>query len=183
MEPITNATPCFFTQQLFLIGTYNADGSPHFAPISWVSFSGGPPCCLVITIDGNTGKKQTTRNIERTGMLSATVVTPDMLPYVEQHNSSTRRQDAAVAWDVLPGNTLPVPLLRDAVWSYECEVIQTVQIGGCPTHFAAFRQVNVRKDIQALDFIDLRTVNPVIYSPWNYFTVGEHLGKIGDYAG
>lgn len=182
MEPITTDTPCFFTQQLFLIGTQNADGSPHFAPISWISFTGGPPCCLVISIDGNTRKKQTALNIERTGLLSATVVTADMLPYVEQHNDATMRQGANAAWDVLPGNTLDVPLLRDAVWSYECEVIQTVPIGGCTTYFAAFRQVNVRQDIQALDFIDLRKVDPVIYAPWHYFTVGRHLGQIGDFA-
>lgn len=61
-------------------------------------------------------------------------------------------------------------------------MIQTVHIGGCDTHFAAFRHVNVREDIQKLDFVDLREINPVIYSPGNYFTVGEHIGKIGDYS-
>jgi hypothetical protein len=47
---------------------------------------------------------------------------------------------------------------------------------------AAQPGVNVREDVQALDFIDLCAINPVVYSPNHYFTVGEHLGKIGDYA-
>ncbi len=182
MEPITKDSTCFFTQQLFLIGTYNEDGSANFAPISWISFTWGPPCCLVISINGITRKKQTTMNIERTGVLSATIVTPDLLPFAEQHNRATQRDGVSIVQEIENGNVLNVPLLKGAKWSYECEIIQTVHIGGCDTHFAAFRHVNVREDIQKLDFIDLREINPVIYSPNNYFTVGEHIGKIGDYA-
>ena len=183
MELITENSMCFFTQQPFLIGTYDEDGSPHFAPISWISFTGGPPCCLVISVYGGKRKKQTTVNIERDGVLSATVVTPDLLPFVEQHNRATSREGLLLSQETEAGKKLCVPLLKNAKWSYECEVIQTVTIGDCPTYFAAFRQVNVREDIQKLDFIDLRAVNPVIYGPEHYFRVGEHLGQIGDYSG
>ena len=182
MEPITKDTACFFTQQVFLIGTYDEDGSARFAPISWVSFTWGPPCCLVISINGLTRKKQTSENIQRTGLLSATIVTPDLLPFAEQHNKGTYREGVLIPQEIEPGHVLQVPLLKDAKWSYECEVIKTVTIGECDTHFAAYSQVNVREDIQRLDFVDLRQINPVIYSPEHYFTVGEHLGKIGDYA-
>jgi flavin reductase (DIM6/NTAB) family NADH-FMN oxidoreductase RutF len=182
MEAINEHSACFFTQQLFLIGTYDEDETANFAPISWISFTGGPPCCLVISINGASRKKQTTLNIERTGLLSATVVTPNLLPFVEQHNLATQREGVVIPHAVEPGKTLNVPLLKGAKWSYECEVIQSVRIGSCDTHFAAFKGVNVREDIQALDFIDLCAINPVVYSPNHYFTVGEHLGKIGDYA-
>jgi flavin reductase (DIM6/NTAB) family NADH-FMN oxidoreductase RutF len=182
MEAITDRSACFFTQQLFLIGTYNEDGTANFAPISWISFTAGPPCCLVISVYGGERKKQTAQNIERTGLLSATVVTPDLLPFVEQHNLATRREDVVIPHEVEPGKALNVPLLKGAKWSYECEVIQSVRVGECDTCFAAFKRVNVREDVQALDFIDLCAINPVVYSPNHYFTVGEHLGKIGDYA-
>jgi flavin reductase (DIM6/NTAB) family NADH-FMN oxidoreductase RutF len=185
MEAINERSACFFTQQLFLIGTYNADGRANFAPISWISYTAGPPCCLVISVYGGERKKQTALNIERTGCLSATVVTPDLLPFAERHNLSSRREDVVFhsSQVVTPGRVLEVPLLEGAKWSYECEVIQSVRIGVCDTYFAAFKRVNVLGDIQALDFIDLRAINPVVYSPDHYFTVGEHLGKIGDYSG
>ncbi|MCE5343286.1 MAG: flavin reductase [Eubacteriales bacterium] len=183
MEPITENSMCFFTQQPFLIGTYDSDGSAHFAPISWISFTAGPPCCLVISIYGGGQKKQTAVNIERDGVLSATVLTPDLLPFAEQHNLATQREGVALTQTFESGRKLCVPLLTDAKWSYECEVIHTVPIGNCTTYFAAFRQVNVREDLLALDFVDLRAINPVIYGPNHYFTVGEHLGEIGDYAG
>ena len=182
MEAMRDNPACFFTQQLFLIGTYNEDGTAHFAPISWISFTWGPPSCLVISVYGGKRKKQTAKNIERTGRLSATVVTPDLLPFTEQHNQATRREGAALPQEFELGKALEVPLIKGAKWSYECEVIQSVHIGDCDTHFAAFKRVNVREDVQALDFIDLRAINPVVYSPNHYFTIGEHIGQIGDYA-
>jgi len=182
MEPITKDSVCFFTQQLFLIGTYNEDGSANFAPISWISFTWGPPCCLVISINGKTRKKQTTMNIARTGLLSATIVTPDLLPFVEQNNRSTAKDGVSLSNEFEEGKVLKVPLLKGAKWSYECEVIQSVTIGKCDTYFAEFKQVNIHEDIGKLDFIDLREINPVLYSPDHYFTVGAHIGEMGDYS-
>ena len=182
MERITKDNAGFFTQQLFLIGTRDEDGTPHFAPFSWISFTWGPPSCLVFSMNGRTRVKQTARNIDRTGLLSATVVTPDLLPFVEQHNRATQNADDHTAREAIPGRVLDVPLLKDAVWSFECEVIQTVPVGDCPTYFAAYRHVNVREDIQELDFCDLRVINPVVYTDHHYFTVGAHLGQIGDFS-
>ncbi|HML47937.1 MAG TPA: flavin reductase [Clostridia bacterium] len=182
MKPITPETACFFTQQVFLIGTRDEDGSAHFAPISWISFTWGPPCCLVVSINGRSRKKQTTRNIERTGRLSATIVTPDLLPFAEQNNKATQREGLLLPQEIEPGKVLDVPLLKGAAFSYECEVIQSIPVGECVTFFAAYKHVNVREDVQDLDFFDLRAINPVIYSPNHYFTVGDHLGQIGDFA-
>ncbi len=182
MNPITKDTACFFTQQLFLLGTYNEDKSAHFAPYSWISFTCGSPCCLVISISGAKRKKQTVQNIERTGLLSATIVTQDLLPFVEQQNKSTRKDGISLPQDYECGKVLDVPLLKGAVWSYECTVINTVRIGDCDTFFAAYEQINVKKEIQQLDFLDLREIDPVIYSDGHYFTVGDHIGQIGDYS-
>ncbi len=173
---------CFFTQQLFLIGTKNEDGTDHFAPISWVSYTWGLPNCLVISISSHPKKKQTTANIERNKFLSATVVTPDLLPFVEQCNKSTSTINESIRPVVVQGNVLDVSLIQNAKWSYECEMIKHEIIGECETFFCAIRYVNVREDIKQLDFVDLRVIDPVIYSPFNYFNVGEHLGKIGDYS-
>ena len=148
----------------------------------YVSFTAGPPCCLVISISGSKRIKQTVQNIKRTGLLSATVVTRDMLPFVEQNNKATAQEGRLLPQEFEAGKTLHVPLLKGATWSYECEVIKTIQIGSCDTFFAAYQQVNVREDVQKLDFIDLTKVLPTIYADGHYFTVGEHIGEIGDYS-
>jgi len=173
--------PAFFTQQVYLIGTYDEDGKERFAPISWVSYTWGEPPCLVINI---WGIKHTKDNIARTGLLSATVLTPDLLPLAEQYNRGTYKKPL---WDKLSyaaeeGKSLQVPLLKGAKYSFECHVIKTAQIGETITYFAEIKNINMSDDVKALDFYDLRKINPVVYSPGNYFTIGEHLGRIGDFS-
>ena len=179
-----NITPedcSFFTQQVFLIGTDNEDKSVNFAPISWISFTCGQPCCLVISVGG---EKNAPRNIDRNGILSATVLTPDLLPFAECCNKATGNAElySKVCPDFTRGKVLDVPLISGAKWSYECSVIKTVRFSDSRTYFAEIKNVNISHDIKELDFIDLKAVNPVIYSPSNYFTVGEHLGSIGDFS-
>ncbi|HEY8390351.1 MAG TPA: flavin reductase [Clostridia bacterium] len=172
-------TPCFFTQQVFLIGTYDPDGNHRFAPISWISYTNGAPACLIISIQGT---KRTKSNIERTGLLSATVVTPELLPFAESKNSATANKNKVIELPIVKGNVLDVPLIANSVFSYECKLLKTVELGVTHTYFAEIKKVNVREDISKLDFYDLRKINPVIYSPDNYFTVGNHIGRIGDYS-
>ena len=103
---------CFFTQQVYLIGTEDEDTSPRFAPISWVSYSWGSPACLVISIYGT---KQTKKNIARTKQLTAAVVTEDMLPFIEQCNRQTYRKEAMESFhvDIIQAETVQAPMLAD----------------------------------------------------------------------
>ena len=180
MEHLDTQNPCFFTQQVFLIGTYGEDARAHFAPISWISYTAGSPACLVISMYG---RKATKENIQRTGLLSATVATPDMLPALEQCNAATREREAGgVPFDAEKGAVLDVPLIRNAAFSYECQVLQTVLLGETHTYFAQIKSINLAQAVKCMDFLDLRAINPLIYSPYNYFTVGDHLGRIGDFS-
>lgn len=181
MPDYSRKDPAFFAQQVMLIGTYDPDGKERFAPVSWVSYTWGPPPCLVVSI---WGVKRTKDNIARTGVFSATVVTPDLLPMIEQFNRGTYQKEKfeKLAYTVQNGKMLDVPLLVGTVYSFECKVLKTADVGETMTYFGEIEQVNQSDEIKAMPFFDLRTINPVLYSPDNYFTVGEHLGKIGDFA-
>lgn len=172
---------CFFTQQVYLIGTADADGSPRFAPISWVSYSWGSPACLVISIYGT---KRTKKNIARTGQLTAAVVTEDMLPFIEQCNRGTYKEDRSKSlnFPIIQAETVQAPKLADGKFTYECEVINQVELGETITYFAKIKKICASKEILDMDFFDLRKIKPVIYSPENYFLPGEHLGRIGDFS-
>lgn len=132
MLNVSEKDRCFFTQQIFLIGTNNEDKSENFAPISWISFTCGEPCCLVISVGGD---KQTNRNIAREGMLSATVLTRDLLPFAECCNKATENQILynKVKPEFERGKVLNVPLIKGAKWSYECEIIKTVEFNDSHT--------------------------------------------------
>ena len=181
MNKPTNDSGSFFTQQLFLIGTYNEDGKENFAPISWVSYTWGQPSCLIISMHGD---KQTKRNFERTKQLSATVVTPDLMRFMETCGSKLhkRRFYDKEKVPISKGNVLDVPLIANSKWSFECELLRSVQIGTTTTYFAEIKNINANDEVLKLAYFDLRKINPVVYSPDNYFTIGEHLGRMGEFS-
>lgn len=117
MPSYNKKDPDFFTQQVMLIGTFDADGKERFCPISWVSYTWGPPSCLVVSIWGT---KRTKENIARTGMFSATLVTPDLLPLCEQFNRGTYKKELfdKLQYEVVCGKELEVPLLKNAQYSF-----------------------------------------------------------------
>lgn len=164
-----------------LIGTNDPDGRERFCPISWVSYSWGPPPCLVVSVWGT---KRTKENIYRTGLFSATVVTPDLLPLYEQFNRGTYKKELfeSLSYEVQAGTALEVPILKGSKYSFECKVLTTATVGETMTYFGEIAHVNISEEIKAMKFFDLREISPIIYSPDNYFTVGEHLGKIGDFT-
>ncbi|MEA4863018.1 MAG: flavin reductase family protein [Victivallaceae bacterium] len=181
LDKILKNSSGFFTQQIFLVGTTGEDGKENFAPVSWVSHTLGPPACLILTL---AGEKHTGRNFERTGQLSATVVTRDLMRFMETCGSPMHKERFFESEKVpfARGKVLDVPLIADGSWSFECTLFKAVKVGNAVTYFAEIKNVNVAEDIMALDFIDLRAIDPVLYSPGNYFAIGEHLGKIGDFS-
>lgn len=172
----------FFMQQLHLIGTGNPDGSARFVPISWLSYTWGPPRCLVVSMFGS---KQTKENIARTGLLSAAVVTRDLLPLADRFGGDRKSPELVAEMEGLavPGKVLKVPVLWDAKFSYECQVLRTVKLGKTHTYFAEIKGVSARNPevVEAGDYLDALKLDPVVYTDFHYFALGEDLGPMGAY--
>lgn len=69
-------------QPAFIIGTNNEDGTHNFAPITWVSVTceRDHDYLLVISMFGT---KRTKKNVLRTGVLSANLVSTDILGFMD----------------------------------------------------------------------------------------------------
>ena len=137
-------------QPAFLIGTNNEDGSPNFAPITWVSVTheAGDGYLLVISMSGT---KATRRIIERTGVFSANLVSTDMLPlmdYLGSRHGADGKKDG-MAYGVGQGEVLDVPVLEQSRWVYECETAKTVVTGDSATFFCPIRNIQID---ERLDF-------------------------------
>ena len=108
-------------QPSFIIGTNNEDGSPDFAPITWVSATHeeGNGYLLVISMAGN---KMTKQNVLRTGIFSANLVSTDMLPLMDYFGSRHAKDGKKdeIAYEVSRGKALDVPVLDQSRWVYEC---------------------------------------------------------------
>ena len=170
-------------QPAFIIGTNNEDGTPNFAPITWLSVTHeqGDGYLLVISMSGT---KRTKKNVLRSGIFSANLVSTDMLPlmdYFGLHSAEDGRKDG-IAYEVVRGAVLDVPVLDASRWVYECEVADTVTTGDSTTFFCRIRNIQMEERLECKDIfdVDLTQLDPVVYSG-KYHNIGKCLGSIGDF--
>ena len=169
-------------QPCFLIGTYNEDDTPNFCPITWVSVTYGEQFLLIISMNGG---KKTKENIARTNMLSANLVSTDMLELLDYFGSRSGKdgQKSDISFDYEDGAVLHVPTLSLSRWVYECEIESTVQKGDTTTYFCKMKNVQFIEDLAGNDGlwgVDLTVLEPVVYSGM-YHSIEKCLGKIGDF--
>ena len=172
-------------QPAFIIGTNNEDGTHNFAPITWVSVTNEKDNDYLLVIS-MFGTKKTKQNVLRTGVLSANLVSTDMLElmdYFGTHHAKDGKKDA-LSYDVSRGQVVDVPVLDASRWVYECEVARSVETGESTTFFCRIKNVQIDEQITCADIfdVDLTKLDPVVYSGM-YHSIGRHLGKIGDFSG
>jgi flavin reductase (DIM6/NTAB) family NADH-FMN oxidoreductase RutF len=163
-------------QPTFLIGTFNEDGTPNFAPITWVSVTYGDDYMLVISMNGS---KRTKQNIARSGMFAANLVSTDMIDLLNYFGSSSGMHGAK---DQLPHQwetavTVDAPTLNNSRYVYECKIAFSVQNGETTTYFAPIKNIQVMEDACASvdkEKADLLKLNPVVYSG-GYYAIGADL--------
>lgn len=169
-------------QPAYIIGTYNEDGTPNFAPITWVSETCEKDEDYLIVISMY-GTKMTKQNTLRTKQLSINMVTKDMLELMDYFGQASGKAGTKEALSYTFGEARCVyaPTLDMAPWVCECEVINVVNTGESDTFFCRVKNVQVDEcvDVDAKG-IDLTMFQPVIYSG-NYHSIGEFLGGIGDF--
>ncbi|MBQ3761361.1 MAG: flavin reductase family protein [Clostridia bacterium] len=170
-------------QPSFIVGTNNEDGTPDFAPITWISvtYEEKEGYLLVISMYGT---KMTKQNVLRTGVFSANLVSTDMLPLMDYFGSRHAKDGKkdGIPYGFSRGAVLDVPVLDDSRWVYECEVFKSLQTGDSTTFFCRIRNVQMDERLTCRDAfdVDLTLLDPVIYSG-RYHSVGKALGRIGDY--
>ena len=170
-------------QPSFIIGTNNEDGTPNFAPITWLSVTHeeGDGYLLIISMFGT---KKTKQNVIRTGLFSANLVSREMLPLMDYFGTKSARdgQKNDISYDVSRGEVLDIPTLDESPWVYECEVARTVETGDSTTFFCYIRNIQMDERLSPKDTfdIDLTVMDPVIYSG-KYHSLGNVLGEIGGF--
>lgn len=172
----------FSPQPMYIIGTKNEDGTPNFCIITWLGFSfdGGPH--LMMTVGGT---KLTKTNILREKKFSANMITEDNL-WLADYFGNTNGEDGeknAVPYSYERGEIVDVPVLNECHWSYECEVTKAIELDGAHLFLAAIKNIQIDKDYSGMDMkkIDLTKIRPAVYAPYNYFSIGEKLGEMGEW--
>lgn len=172
----------FSPQPMFVIGTKNENGTPNFGVITWIGFSFDKTPHIMMTIGGT---KRTKTNILRERKFSANMITEDNL-WLADYFGCTKgeeREKNDVSFGYTFSEHTDVPVIDECHWAYECEVTKVIELGDAHLFLAEIKNIQIDKQYETMDMqkIDLEKTRPVIYAPYNYFSIGQKLGEVGEW--
>lgn len=172
----------FFPQPCYLVGTYKDDGKSNFALITFVTFCSVNPPMLMFA---SRGKKLTREQVEKNRRFSLNLVTTEMMDTADYFGTQSGFAiDKCKAIDVScsKGEILDVPVIDMSPWIYECQLVDVIQAGDGSIYIGEVKNIIVDDKIPDTTYgkIDLINVNPLIYSPGGYYSLGRKIGNVGD---
>lgn len=155
---------------LFAASTYNENGSPHLALVSWMNFYWDDGLGITLCMDGDKAVK---RNFEREGVMVLNALSRDMLDAVEAlGRASGREKDEVVARFALePAKHVHAPQLRESPLRYEISLRKSLSFEGSNLYLCAIDSVSAA-DAAMQDgndaSYDIVAANPLLASQKNY---------------
>ena len=138
-------------QALFLYGTKQEDGQPHFGLFCWFGYYHSSEGLGVMACIGE--EKQTKDLIRKNGVFSANLVSEQLLPLADYYGCTYGRTTPdkmkclpTVEW----GQVLDVPTIAESPVSFELEVKKVLPMGDGSDIFLCLIR-NVTQDEQLLD--------------------------------
>ncbi len=171
----------FFPQPVYLIGAFKQDGAPTFTLITWLTFCSVNPPVLMFS---SSLAKATPALVEKGRVFSANLVTTEMLGPADYFGATSGHKtdkvgDTGVAWK--PGEVLEVPVLGDSPWVFECTLLETHRVFSNTVFFGEVKNIMVDDRIQDVSYgkVDMADLDPAIYAPTRYYSVGTRLAEVG----
>ena len=174
-------------QTLFLYGTKQEDGQPHFGLFCWFGYYHSSEGLGVMACIGE--EKQTKDLIRKNGVFSANLVSEQLLSLADYYGCTYGRTTPdkmkclpTVEW----GQVLDVPTIAESPVSFELEVKKEIPMGDGSDIFLCLIR-NVTQDEQLLDttipFIERLMQAAPVLAPGDeaYSSIdGRYLGKWGE---
>lgn len=167
--------PMLYPMPVFIIGTYNEDGTPNAMNAAW----GGMADTELISIC--LGEHRTTRNIfDRKAFTvsmadAANVVAADYVGIVSGDKTPNKVEKAG--WHTRKSEFVDAPLIDELPMALECEFVSYDDNSG----LLIGKVVNVcaEESILTDGVVDLSKFHPITYDPCGhgYYTLGEKVGN------
>lgn len=177
----------FFPQPAYLMGCFLEDGRPNFTLVTWTTFCSTEPPILLFT-SGNAQRKRTAARVRDAGVFSANLVHVPLLTQADFCGNTSgydtdKSAAAGLAWS--RGAVLDVPVLDESPWVFECQVVRMVEIGNGTVFFGEVKNIQVDEErIPDPEYgkVDLLKLDPVVYGPTAYYSLGRLAGRVGEWS-
>ncbi len=180
MKESLGANTLVYPTPVWVIGTYNEDGSANAMTAAWGGMCCSKPPCLAVSLRGAT---LTHENILRTKAFTVHIGTEKLVAETDYFGISTGRMTDKLADTGLTAgtsDTVNAPLIEEFPLILECTLQQVVEIG-LHTQFIG-EIIDVKADKAILgekDLPDVDLLKPLVFSPVirKYHGLGKIVGQ------
>lgn len=171
------AKPLSYPQPVYIIATYDEDGTPNAMNAAWGGMSDIKEISICITATHKTTKNILKRKAFTVSMAEAgQVVACDYVGIVSGNKMADKF--AKAGFHAIKSEFVDAPLIEELSVAVECNLIDF----NPKTGILRGEIVNVSVDERVLDEkgkVDAAKVEPIIFDPFNndYLKVGEKVGK------
>lgn len=175
MRKNLGAKPLTYPQPVFIIATYNDDGTPNAMNAAWGGVSGFREISICLSASHKTVKNILQRKAFTVSMAtSEQVVACDYVGIVSGNNTPDKFTKAG--FHVLKSEFVDAPLIAELAIAVECKMIDYND----ETGIMRGKIVNVSVDNCVLDEngkVDVKKVSPIILDPFNscYLSLGDKV--------
>ena len=166
-----------YPMPVFIIGTYNADGTPNAMNAAWGDISEETEITICVDSSHKTAENLLARRAFTVSMATEShMAACDYVGIVS--GSKVPDKFAKAGFHAIRSELVDAPLIEELPMALECEVIsydtETCRLVG--------RIVNVNADESVLGEngkVDVAKLRPITYDPMNhqYFALGEKVGR------
>ena len=171
------AKPMCYPMPVYIIGTYNADGTPNAMNAAWGGISEEAEISICVSADHKTTENFLARKAFTVSMATVKYMTAcDYVGIVSGNKEPNKFQKAG--FHATASQFVDAPLIDELPMALECEVIsydpESCRLVG--------RIVNVCADESVLGEngkVDVTKLQPITYDPMNhhYLALGEKVGQ------
>lgn len=176
MRKSFGAKPILFPQPVFIIGTYNEDGTPNAMNAAWGGISEEKEISICVSENHKTTANMLARGAFTVSMATAeTVVACDYVGVASGNNVPDKI--AKAGWHVIPSELVDAPLFEELPMALECRLIsydaETCRLVG------EIVNVSAEESILTDGRIDPEKLRPITFDPANneYRELGAVVGR------
>jgi flavin reductase (DIM6/NTAB) family NADH-FMN oxidoreductase RutF len=157
-----------------LVGA-NVDGKPNYMAVAWTGVACMDPPMMAIAINK---ARHTEKGILENGTFSVNI--PSAKHVVETDYcgiASGSKVDKTSIFETFYGKLGTAPLIADFPVNIECELRHTLELGSHNLHVGEIIDVHMSKDCMTDGKPDPKRIDPIIYSGYNYYGLGDVVGR------
>lgn len=165
---------------VFVVGTYDQQGAPNMMTVSWGGVCCSSPPCVAVSLREATysygnlmSRKAFTVNIPSQKYFKEA-------DYMGMVSGRDENKCEALSLTAVNSTVVDAPYIQEFPVVLECQVIQTIKIGGHTQFIGEIKDVKIEESCLGPEgFPDVEKVAPFMFSPGDrhYYAVRQCLGK------